>query len=116
MTKQYKRRRHENGEPIKCDACGYLAPTAEFDLPSSCADRDGRYNFCEICASAGPGRAFRYPEQYGADDVLRTVAWIGNRLLDSIYSGPRPDAVIRDLRLAWRSGEKPEDYPHLFED
>ena len=23
---------------------------------------------------------------------------------------------LRDIRLAWRSGERPEDYPHLFDD
>jgi len=116
-SKDYERRHDDDGDPIECDCCGYFAPTREFELadPSRPGDLT-EHTFCRICASTPACNVLRYPEQCHDSDMLRTAAWIGNAILEAIYSGPRPDGLIRDLRLAWRSGEKPEDYPHLFED
>ncbi len=61
---------------VPCDCCGYKAPVADFT-----ADTKRVMVLCEICASTPVGIAHEYPRAGNDSHILKTIAWIGNRIM-----------------------------------
>lgn len=70
-----------------CDACGYRdTPTEEFG-PMRIVD-DGEFRrarYCEVCASTFASRTDSDPRSLTAPMLFRTLAIIGNLILDAIH-------------------------------
>jgi hypothetical protein len=80
-------------KPDECDACGW--PTSyltECDAyarnpdhgPFTPEEEKERAWLCEVCRSTYAGNAYMYPRQYDNRQVLSTIAWGINRVVDEV--------------------------------
>lgn len=75
MTEYKLRIEVEGDEPLKCDSCGFPAPTGEFDWdPPHTQKRDRpKRLLCRFCAETMAGRYTAYPESDAG--WLRAEVW-----------------------------------------
>lgn len=73
---------HGDGNPRRCDSCGYPAALREYDA----GFRAGKtVMLCEICEKTEIAQAYKTPSQYESEIVsLRTIGYVANRILDEI--------------------------------
>lgn len=73
----------------ECEGCGYKTTLRGYQRDGA-KPGDKRMQLCELCAGTPCGNMVEYP----TDDkrILRTICWVGNRLLDEIRAScvPRP--------------------------
>ena len=74
---------------IECHCCGFKTKVVEYDR-SGVPHRGEKSLLCHICAYTMAGIAYDHPEQYPNEDVLRTVAYIGNMILTAIAALREP--------------------------
>lgn len=68
----------------QCDACGYRdTPVEEFGAFDISKNRRARY--CEVCASTFASRIESDPHGLTAPMLFRTLAILGNLILDAIH-------------------------------
>lgn len=65
----------------ECPSCGY---TTELKLSRSGPPASKTAYLCEVCRSTLIGNAYFWPVQYENVEVLRSMGWIANRLLEEI--------------------------------
>jgi hypothetical protein len=76
----------------ECFSCGF-----ETDALKSYRryDRDDAW-LCALCASTMAGRAQKYPDQFPNRDVLQTICYVGNVILEALRRAPETGAASAD--------------------
>lgn len=77
-------------KPEECDGCHFETPLLTRYYEDFC--HEGRHVswLCRLCANTTTGNAVRWPEQYGHKDLLKTICYVGNVLLEAVT--PKEDA------------------------
>ncbi len=74
----------ERSPHLTCEACKYNAPLKAYEVPPA-TGIDGKHtNFCLLCASTRAGIAYWHEHARGNADVLYTICFIGNAILDAL--------------------------------
>lgn len=76
-------------KPEDCDSCHYETPrlTRYADRVAAISMGGRVLWLCPLCAETLAGNAARWPEQYrDRGDVLRTICYVGNVILDTLKS------------------------------
>ncbi len=69
---------------LTCEACKYNAPLKAYEVPPA-TGIDGKHtNFCLLCASTRAGIAYWHEHARGNCDVLYTICFVGNAILDAL--------------------------------
>lgn len=68
----------------ECQFCGYKTNLQKFAHDQNRPEDKGQFmELCDICSSTPAGNSIQYPS--GKDTyTLKTVCWIGNKLLDEV--------------------------------
>lgn len=86
MSIEYKRRYDDEGEAVRCSACGYPAPVSNFPIPPhkrGCEDEEDDW-FCEFCATTLVSNTFSYPNQHSDATSALAVAHAFNAIVDGL--------------------------------
>lgn len=79
----YEKKFDENGEPVDCACCQYPGRLALFEnTPCGRVNRD--LLLCEVCSQTMLSIALKYPLQCPDPNLYRSVAILGNMLLEAI--------------------------------
>lgn len=60
---------------------------AELELAKPGPPTNDTAHLCKVCRSTFIGNAYFWPAQYENAEVLRTLGWIANKLLEEIRKG-----------------------------
>lgn len=74
----------EKEKPEECHSCDYLTEDLDIYDRGPGADSEEPMWLCALCASTRAGNAYQYPRQYPNEDVLRTICYVGNVILDQL--------------------------------
>ncbi len=79
-------KKFQDGEPVDCDCCQYPGRVATF--PNTMTHRGCRdLVLCEVCSQTYLSVALKYPMQCPDTQLYRSIAIIGNMLLEAIREG-----------------------------
>lgn len=78
--------RTEDGEPVACESCGYLAPLFDFPRIEQGKISDERVALCELCAGTMVGTDYMNarPDKIGA-----TIVYCANTILAALAGRSR---------------------------
>lgn len=80
---EFSKRFDDDGEPIECECCHYPGRLETF--PGTMTHRGQRdLVLCEVCANTYLSIAEKYPNQCPDGQLYRSVAVLGNMLLEAI--------------------------------
>ena len=65
-----------------CNSCGAEAPVFEFTQNRNFPRENNKVFLCELCSSTRIGNAHEYPEQFPDHVLMKTIAAVGNIILD----------------------------------
>lgn len=69
----------------ECDSCGHETMVKFFDLNHAGSRRNGEELYtCAICSNSWVANALWYPDQYHDSPLMKTVAVIGNMIMDRV--------------------------------
>lgn len=83
----HKYRLDEDSEPIECDSCGFPGKVALYHCHVSASHHQTPYKdcfFCEVCANTFIANQFKYPEQCSNHELQKSIAILGNMILEEI--------------------------------
>jgi hypothetical protein len=74
-------------QPARCDCCQYTTCLKEYKRPSG-GDWSATVSFfyCDLCASTDAGISSEnpHPEDGRAVEIMKTICYVGNAILDAI--------------------------------
>lgn len=86
MSERIKQREDEK----ECESCHYPAkelteyPNRRNEFRRDVTEEAKTILLCELCANTPAGTAKQYPDQFPQANVLQTICFIGNALLDAL--------------------------------
>jgi ribosomal protein L37AE/L43A len=77
-----------------CHSCGFKTMSLRAYRASELGSRKHNTHMwlCLLCASTLTGNAYEYPDQYDNADVLKTICFVGNTILEEIRGVSPSDA------------------------
>lgn len=83
---EFEKRTDADGEAVECDCCQYEGRVADFPK-TLCASGLRDLVLCEVCATTYLSIAEKYPNQCSDPQLYKSIAVLGNMLLEAIREG-----------------------------
>jgi len=70
----------------ECESCGFETELFEVKEPTY-SGTPLRYRLCNLCNETLAGTAKFYPRQYQNPEILKTICYVGNAILQELRRG-----------------------------
>lgn len=81
---EYAKMFHADGEPVECECCNYPGRVSVFPNTPYADGQSRDFTLCEVCSQTYLSIAVKYPRQCPDSQLYRSIAVIGNMLLEAI--------------------------------
>lgn len=83
---EFQKRTDDDGHAVECDCCHYEGRVADFPQ-TLCGSGRRDLVLCEVCATTYLSIATKYPNQCSDPQLYKSIAVLGNMLLEAIREG-----------------------------